>query len=129
MFNIDFQSLALVAAVGVAAYFGIKWVVSKDTEVEARRASAYELAKKLEQYGLRIIPRIPAAYAVGDYSGLIATLIEVAKIFLAGDEAIVKELEQTFDKVLSVKLSTPEGRALLEAKLAEIKAAVVVKVA
>jgi len=124
MFSFDLQSLSLLAAIGAAGYFGVKWFLSKDTEVEARRASAYELAKKLESYGLRHIPTIPAAYALGDYSGLVQKVVEVARIFLAGDEAIVKELDQTFDRVLSVKLATPEGIALLKAKLAEAEKAV-----
>jgi hypothetical protein len=34
---------------------------------------------------------------------------------------MIKEVQATFDSMLNKKLSTPEGRALIEAKLAEAK--------
>ena len=41
----------------------------------------------------------------------------------AGSDAIEKELEQTYENVLAKKLATPEGMALIKAKIAEIEGA------
>ena len=50
---------------------------------------------------------------------MIEKIRDLSKLVQAGNEAIVKELEATYERVLAVKLSTPEGRAVLKAKLAE----------
>lgn len=40
---------------------------------------------------------------------------------LLDSDAIIKELEQTYENVLARKLATPEGLAYIKAKIAEIE--------
>jgi hypothetical protein len=48
---------------------------------------------------------------------------DVAKLVESGSDAIEKELEQTYENVLAKKLATPEGMALIKAKIADIEGA------
>ena len=41
---------------------------------------------------------------------------------LLDSDAIIKELEQTYENVLARKLATPEGLAYIKAKIAELEA-------
>ena len=90
-----------------------------DTRVEDRRRAAAKLAGVLAQYGLVRIPDLLIDYSVGDYSGMGEHVIEVTKLFLSGERAVLDEFEKVFTNVLDAKLSTREGRAYIIAKLDE----------
>jgi hypothetical protein len=114
-------ALAAILA-GLAGKDIFSWLTAKDTAQEARRRAAFDLAGVLRKYGLKRIPEFLGDYAVGDFSGMYDKIYDLAKVSLAGDDAIVKELGQVFDNVLAAKLKTEDGRALLAAKLAEANA-------
>jgi len=117
--NPDTMTLVLSAVIALAGgAYGAKWAFGKDTEVEARRRAAFQLAGTLKVYGLNKIPAFLGDYAVGDYSGMFEQIHDLAKLALSGDDAILKEFDQVYANVLNAKLGTPEGRALLAAKLA-----------
>jgi len=48
---------------------------------------------------------------------------DVAKLIDSGSDAILRELEATYENVLAKKLATPEGLAYIKAKIAELEAA------
>jgi hypothetical protein len=113
------QLILIVAAIAAVAYFGGKFLFKKDTKIEDRRRAAAQLAGTLKNLGLKKIPDLLIDYSVGDYSGIADHVVETARVFLDGEEAVVKEFSEIFDRVLSAKLKTEEGRAVIAAKLRE----------
>jgi len=112
--------LALIAAVG---FFGAKWLFQKDTEIENRRRGAAKLAASLKAYGLMKIPDFLIDYSVGDYSGMAVKMQQLAETFVAGETAVITELDAVYERVLAEKLKTETGRALVAAKLVDAKKA------
>jgi hypothetical protein len=100
----------------------VTWVFQKDSEVEARRRAAFHLAGTLKAYGLKRMPDFLGDYAVGDYSGMYEKIHDFAKLVLSGEDAVVKELEGAYESVLTAKMASEEGRALISAKLAAVEA-------
>jgi len=119
MSNVEI-ALICVVIFGAAWALG-KWLFKKDTEIEDRRKGAGQLAITLGQYGLTRIPKFLICYSVGDYSGCGKMIKDLAELFLEGEEALVKEFDGVFRSVLEAKLRTDEGRAWIEALLAERK--------
>lgn len=107
---------------GVAAYFlardVVKRLFSVDTALVARRRAASSLAGTLKTYGLERIPAILNDYSVADYVGMYDKIHEFAVVTGASEKAVLDEFEQVFTNVLNAKLATPEGRALIAAKVA-----------
>lgn len=114
--------IALCIVVPLLTFFLVKWLFEKDTEVENRRRAAAKLAAKLQQVGLKKTPLFLIDYSVGDYSGMAARIHNLAELFLDGEDAVMKEFDAVFQNVLDAKLKTPEGKALIAAKLAEANA-------
>lgn len=81
------------------------------------------LAAKLRDNGLKLLPSLLEDFAVGDVQDMVEKIHDVAKLVESGSDAIEKELEQTYENVLARKLATPEGMALIKAKIAEIEGA------
>jgi hypothetical protein len=69
------------------------------------------------------LPQLLEDFAVGDVQDMVEKIHDVCKVVDAGSDAIVKELEQTYENVLAKKLATPEGLAYIKAKIAEIEGA------
>lgn len=113
------SSIGLLVAVPLLAWLGAKWFFQKDTEKEDRRRGAAQLAGVLQTYGLQKTPEFLIDYSVGDYSGMTHKIASLAKLFLDGEEAVVKEFQQVYERVLDAKLRTPEGRAYLAARLSD----------
>lgn len=113
--------LIAVAVLAVAALAGKK-LFAIDTKIEDRRRAAAKLAATLKNLGLVKIPDLLIDYSVGDYSGMSAHVVETARLFLDGEEAVLKEFAKVFDRVLDAKLQTEEGRALIAARLADAEA-------
>jgi len=103
----------------VASYVAVGWLFKKDTEIEDRRRGAARLAAVLSNLGLKKTPEFLIDYSVGDYSGMAAKITELAKLFLEGEDAVVKEFSLVFDNVLAAKLRTDSGRAFIAAKLTD----------
>jgi hypothetical protein len=113
-----FQILLLAAV----AFYAVKnFKVFTKIKVKARakvadyRKDAQEFSIQLRERGFRKIPRILDAFVLdGDARTFFGGLREMLG---EGPDQVLKELDATFDRVLESKLSTPEGRALLRAKL------------
>ena len=87
----------------------------------AKKRAAQVLAMKLRDAGLKLLPALLEDFAVGDVNDLLQRIHDTAKLVEAGSDAIEKELEATYENVLDEKLATPEGMALIKAKIAEIE--------
>ena len=113
------SSILILVLVPLVGFLAAKWLFQKDTEVENRRRGAAKLAAVLQSYGLQKTPEFLQDYAVGDYSGMGHKISDLARLFLDGEEHVVKEFQYVFDRVLEAKLQTAEGRAYIAAKLSE----------
>ena len=116
-----FVSLCIVSGLLAVCvvYALIAWLLKKDDQIEKRRKVAIELAAKLSEVGLVKLPRVLVAYAVGDYSGLYFEIKSFARLATSDPTAFMAEFEKVYDRVLTAKLATADGRTLLAAKLAE----------
>jgi hypothetical protein len=113
------SSITILVLLPLVAFLGAKWLFQKDTEIEDRRRGAARLAAVLQSYGLQKTPEFSIDYSVGDYSGMAHKIAELSRLFLDGEEHVVKEFQDVFERVLDAKLRTKEGRAYVAAKLAE----------
>lgn len=115
MFGLDYSTLALL---GVVGYFAGQYLFKKDTQVEERRRNAIQVAGILKANGLNIAADALVGYAVGDYSGVAASLKDAATI-LTNPAAAAAEFDGVFEKMLNAKLVNPEARAKLQATIAD----------
>ena len=99
-----------------------KWLFGKDEKLTAKKRSAQVLAGKLRDAGLKLLPAFLEDFAVGDVNDLLEKIEDTAKLVESGSDAIEKELEATYENVLTKKLATPAGLALVKAKIAAIEA-------
>lgn len=113
------SSILILVLVPLVGFLAAKWLFQKDTEIENRRRGAAKLAAVLQTYGLKKTPEFLIDYSVGDYSGMAHKISDLARLFLDGEEHVVKEFQQVFDRVLEAKLQSDEGRAYVAAKLSE----------
>lgn len=114
--------LAVVVAVLVGREVG-KWLFGKNEKLTAKKRAAQVLAGELRAAGLKLLPALLEDFAVGDVQDMVEKIHDVAKLVEAGSDAIKKELEGTFQNVLARKLATPEGMALIKAKIVETEQA------
>ena len=112
--------LAAVVCVLVGREVG-KWMFGKNEALTAKKRAAQVLATKLRDQGLKLLPALLEDFAVGDVNDLLQKIHDTAKLVESGSDAIEKELEATYENVLAKKLATPEGMALVKAKIAEIE--------
>jgi len=109
----------LCVAAAAGSFYVARYLFRADERVEDRRRAAAQLAGILRKYGLEKTPVFLESYAVGDYSQMGQDIVDLVKLFLAGEKAVVAELEQVFNRVLTVKLQTEEGRAYVASLLGE----------
>ena len=98
---------------------GFKWAFKTDTKIENRRRGAADLASSLKGLGLKKIPAFLIDYSVGDKSGMIHKIGQLAELFLDGEAAVLAEFKDVFMNLLEAKLSSEEGRAFIAARLAD----------
>ena len=113
--------LAVAVAILLGSIVG-KWLFGANEKLLAKKRAAQVLASKLRDAGLKLLPAILEDFAVGDVNDMVEKIHDLSKLVEAGNDAIVKELEATYENVLAKKLATPEGLALIKAKIAEIEA-------
>ncbi len=106
----------VVAAVG---YFVVRWMFRVDEKLEDARRAAAQIASVLSGLGLKKTPAFLLDFAVADMSGMAEKIVELAKLFLSGEAAVLVEFERVFDGLLAAKLTTDAGRAIVAAKLSE----------
>jgi hypothetical protein len=109
--------LAIVVAVLVGREVG-KWLFGQNAKLMEKKRAAQVLSGKLRAAGLKWIPSLLEDFAVGDVQDMVEKIHDLAKLVDAGSDAIEKELQATYENVLSAKLATPEGLAYLKAKIA-----------
>jgi hypothetical protein len=118
-----------ILAVAVALLLGReigKVFFGANEKLMAKKRAAQKLAAKLRDNGLKLLPALLEDFAVGDVQDMIEKIHDVSKLIDQGSDAIERELEGTYINVLAKKLATPEGMALVKAKIAEIEAPVAV---
>ena len=114
--------LAVAVCVLVGRDLG-KWLFGANEKLMAKKRAAQKLAGVLRDNGLKLLPQLLEDFAVGDVHDMVEKIHDVCKVVDAGSDAIVKELEGTYENVLAKKLATPEGLAYIKAKIAELEAA------
>jgi hypothetical protein len=114
--------LAVAVCVLVGRDLG-KWLFGANEKLMAKKRAAQKLAGVLRDNGLKLLPQLLEDFAVGDVHDMVEKIHDVAKLIDTGSDAIVKELEATYENVLAKKLATPEGLAYIKAKIAELEAA------
>jgi len=114
--------LAVAVCVLVGRDLG-KWLFGANEKLMAKKRAAQKLAGVLRDNGLKLLPQLLEDFAVGDVHDMVEKIHDVCKVVDAGSDAIVKELEGTYENVLAKKLATPEGLAYIKAKIAEIEGA------
>lgn len=114
MFSMSVTSLLILGAIGAAAFFGIKLAMKKFEEIQNRRVGAYQLAMKLQTYGLKKVPDILVSYASGNYTKAAHQCADLVRILNSGEDVVMKELDEAWKRILAAKLSTEEGRAFVQ---------------
>ena len=117
--SFSLSSIAIIALLGFGTWMSVKWLFKKDTEIEARRRAACQLAASLRETGFKALPEFFMDYAVGDYSGMAYKLKEVALKMTQGEKAILAELDDVFLRLLTIKLGNKDGLVLVRSKLDE----------
>ena len=97
-----------------------KWALGANKKLEARKRDAQRLAAKLRDYGLKLIPTLLEDFVISDWQDAADRIHDLARLIELGDESIIKELDGTFNTVLETKLKSPEGLALIQAKIAAL---------
>ena len=105
----------------VSLFVGITVVIllfGANQKLEERKRSAQVLAARLRAAGLVLIPELLDDYVVGDVKDAVTRIHELARLVeIGGDDAIMKELDGTFNGMLDAKLATADGPADIKAKV------------
>lgn len=121
----DVQSLDTLhyILIGLTMFaFGL-WLFRKDTEIENRRRLAGKAAGELRgKYGLSLIPSLLEDYSVGDYSGMATRVKDIAELLLDPKRAAA-EFDEIFSRMLEIRMSDPEGRSALLARIEKLRLA------
>ncbi len=112
--------LAVAVCVLVGRDLG-KWLFGANEKLMTKKRAAQKLATVLRDNGLKLLPALLEDFAVGDVHDMVEKIHDVAKLIDSGSDAILRELEATYENVLARKLATPEGLAYIKAKIAEIE--------
>lgn len=118
--NVFMWVLVVLGCILVGTEAG-KLLFTGNDKLAAKKRAIQSLSVALRDIGMRIIPDALDEFVIADANGLLEKLHDLSTVLKAGNEAMLKEVQATFDSMLTKKLSTPEGRALIEAKLAEAK--------
>ena len=104
--------IALAVALFLICREAIKHLPKKKEKSDGNERSVLELVSKLKDL------------TIGDAYDRITRIHEAAGIVRVGSEAVTKELQETYAKVLGSKLTNEAGCALISAKLAVAEKAV-----
>ncbi|MBI3866821.1 MAG: hypothetical protein HY290_33495 [Planctomycetia bacterium] len=109
MDQLDLSNPIVLAAIAAVMFFGGQLLFKGDTAVENRRRGATRLAGRLRELGFTRLPPILEDYSVGDYSGMISKIRDVAEM-LGDDKERHAEFEKVFQLILEAKMKDPEKR-------------------
>jgi len=113
--------LTVVVAVLVGREVG-RWLFGQNAKLQEKKKAAQVLATELRANGLRLIPSVLDDFVRADVADMIEKVHEVGKLVEAGSDAIKRELQGVYERVLDAKLKQPEGLALIKAKIASLEA-------
>ena len=114
-----------ILALAVAVLVGrdvAKWALSANKKLDSKKRAAQFLATKLRDAGLKQIPAMLEDFVIGDWQDMVDHIHEFSRLVAAGNDAIEKELGGTWNSMLDAHLSSPEGLALIKAKIAVVEA-------
>ena len=114
--------LVQFACLVIIGFAALKIYNRLDERVEKRRDACIDVSTELHKRGLKRLPRMLRAYAVGNYSGMWDEVKSFAAEIKEGPEAVAKEFEQVFKDMLKYHLSTPDGVTLVKAQIAAVEA-------
>ena len=98
-----------------------KWALAANKRLEAKKRDAQKLAAKLREAGLKLIPTLLEDFVIGDWQDAADRIHDIARLIeVGGDDAIMNELNGTFQNMLDAQLATPKGLALIQAKIAAL---------
>jgi hypothetical protein len=121
-----------LAALLVGVEISKKWLSRKQKPVKetGNQRPFQSLAMSLRNLG-HDVPKLLVEYEIGGIVAMMKSLDEMQAVAKKGNDALMDELDGVFERVLAVKLGTPEGRALVKAKLeaAAVVAAPIIKAA
>jgi hypothetical protein len=118
------ELLMAVLIIGACLYVGNfvgKWLFGKNAKLEQYRKAALRLSIAMREFGLTWLPQPFEDFAIGNGDDLIEKMHDMFKLVESGTDAIMQDLEATFERVLDKKLSTPEGLALIKAKIVAVE--------
>ena len=96
-----------------------KWALAANKRLESKKRDAQKLAAKLREAGLKLIPTLLEDFVIGDWQDAADRIHDIARLIeVGGDDAIMNELNGTFQNMLDAQLATPKGLALIQAKIA-----------
>ncbi len=101
------------------SYYAVRFMFRVDEKLEDARRAAAQIASVLSGLGLKETPAFLLDFAVADMSGMFEKLVKLAALFLKGEGAVLVEFERVFDGLLTAKLTTDAGRAIIAARLSE----------
>jgi len=108
--------LVAASCLVVGKWLGSKWFgVKKD--ISGLKRAAQRLSIMFRERGLKRIPTMFDEFVIGDVDDLFQSMKDFAIMVGDGEEAIAKELDGAFERSLTTRLSSPEGRAALKVKL------------
>lgn len=113
--------LAVVVALFVGREVG-KWLFGQSAKVQEKKRAAQVLAAKLRDNGLRLLPTLLEDFVRGNAQDMLEKVCDLVKLIQLGSDAIEKELEAVYERVLDAKLAKPEGLARIKAKIAVLEA-------
>jgi hypothetical protein len=114
---IDLTQLLIAVCVVVGCFYIGRKVFQFDDATEDRRKAAGVIASLLDRLGLPRLAEIFRNYSVGDYSGFIASMVELGKLVLKGEAVVMAELDTLFDRLLEHKLADPKFVTYLQTRI------------
>lgn len=107
-----------VCLIGLLSYTLAKFAFIKDDQRETRHKHYIQVSQFLTEYGLKMIPAILVDLAVGDYSGAYEQIKFFVKLLERDPKSVAAEFDKVFERVLAVKLTSPESLSHIKALIA-----------
>ncbi len=120
MFALIFQAVTAVFVVVGCLVVG-KWLGKKvfktKKEVSGVKRAAQQASVAMREAGYKLFPNMLDNLVVGDVDDFFQDIKDFSTMLKSGNEVIAKELDGVFDRSLTARLRTPEGRAAVKVRL------------
>lgn len=107
--QINFTAVALLAAIGAAAYFLIPKGIELNNNTEDRKRRAMKLSAWCRSNGLSVLSKALEDYATDSWMELAGTVRELCDL-IGDQEALQDTLDKFLRKQLERQVSTADGR-------------------